>query len=167
PFYIEIGFSKIEIANISKLYGLAATLVGGFFGGLLVSRWGIVPSLFVCGVLQMVSNAVFALQAVVGHDIVMLMVTIGFENLSGGMGTAAFVAYLSSLCNTAYTATQYALLSSLMSVARTTLASPAGAIAEATGWFTFFLITTVAAIPGLLLAWWMVRRTPPVDRPPG
>ncbi len=160
PFYIEIGFSKIEIANISKLYGLAATLVGGFFGGLLVSRWGIVPSLFVCGVLQMVSNAVFALQAVVGHDIVMLMVTIGFENLSGGMGTAAFVAYLSSLCNTAYTATQYALLSSLMSVARTTLASPAGWLAERFDWVGFFLLTTVAAIPGLLLLAWMSRRFP-------
>src|SRR3546814_16592193 len=77
----------------------------------------------------MASNAVFALQAMVGHDTGMLMVTIGFENLSGGMGTAAFVAYLSSLCNVAYTATQYALLSSLMSVARTVLASPGGAVA--------------------------------------
>src|SRR3546814_4330602 len=83
--------------------------------------------------------------------------------LSGGMGTAAFVAYLSSLCNVAYTATQYALLSSLMSVARTVLASPGGAVAAETGWVTFFLITTVAAIPGILLAWWMVRRTPPVQ----
>lgn len=158
PFYVDIGFSKIEIANISKVYGFVATLLGGFLGGIVVNRMGIAPSLLLCGVLQMASNAVFALQAVVGHDTSMLMVTIGFENLSGGMGTAAFVAYLSSLCNVAYTATQYALLSSLMSVARTVLASPGGAIAASTGWVTFFLITTVAAIPGLLLAWWMVRR---------
>src|SRR3546814_12833406 len=95
PFYVDIGFSKIEIANISKLYGFIATLAGGFIGGIMVNRMGIAPSLLVCGVLQMASNAVFALQAMVGHDTGMLMVTIGFENLSGGMGPAAFVASLS------------------------------------------------------------------------
>lgn len=161
PFYIEIGFTKVEIANISKLYGFVATLAGGFIGGVIVHRLGIGTSLLICGVLQMVSNAVFALQAVAGHDTSMLMVTIGFENLAGGMGTAAFVAYLSSLCNVAYTATQYALLSSLMAVARTVLASPGGAIAAETGWVTFFLITTVAAVPGLILAWVLLRREPP------
>lgn len=160
PFYIEMGFSKAEIASISKLYGLVATLAGGFLGGLLVSRWGIVPSLLVCGLLQMLSNLMFAAQAMAGHDIGMLMLTISIENLSGGMGTAAFVAYLSSLCNVAYTATQYALLSSLMSVARTTFASPAGWIADQTDWVTFFLLTTVAALPGLLLLLWMTRRFP-------
>ncbi|MFN4089299.1 MAG: AmpG family muropeptide MFS transporter [Alphaproteobacteria bacterium] len=161
PFYVDIGFSKVEIANVSKLYGFVATLAGGFVGGIMVHRLGIAPSLLICGVLQMASNAVFAVQALVGPDIAMLMVTIGFENLSGGMGTAAFVAYLSSLCNVAYTATQYALLSSLMSVARTVLASPGGMVAEATGWVTYFLITTLAAVPGLLLAWWLVRRPTP------
>ena len=160
PFYIEMGFSKAEIASISKLYGLVATLAGGFLGGLLVSRWGIVPSLLACGLLQMLSNLMFAVQAVAGHDIGVLMLTISIENLSGGMGTAAFVAYLSSLCNVAYTATQYALLSSLMSVARTTFASPAGWIADQTDWVTFFLLTTVAALPGLLLLLWMTRRFP-------
>lgn len=161
PFYIELGFTKVEIANVSKLFGFAATLLGGFAGGILVNRWGIVPSLLVCGVLQLLSNLLFAVQAVVGHDIGMLMVTIGFENLSGGMGTAAFVAYLSSLCNVAYTATQYALLSSLMAVARTVLASPGGWLAEQLSWVTFFALTAVAAVPGLLLLMWITRRFPP------
>mgnify|MGYP001214741301 CR=1 FL=1 len=157
PFYIEIGFSKSEIASISKIFGLAATLAGGFLGGLLVVRRGIMESLLWCGLLQMFSNLMFAVQAMVGHDISMLAVTIAVENVAGGMGTAAFVAYLSSLCNVAYTATQYALLSSLMAVARTFLSSPAGFMAEATSWTMFFVITTVAALPGLVLLWWLIR----------
>ena len=160
PFYVELGFTDVEIASISKAFGFWATLVGAFVGGLLVSRFGIFPALLISGVLQMVSNAVFALQAVVGHDLTMLTLTIGFENLAGGMGTTAFVAYLSGLCNVAYTATQYALLSSLMAVARTTLAAPAGRIADATDWVSFFLLTTVAALPGLILLVWMRRRFP-------
>ncbi len=158
PFYVEIGFSKSEIASVSKIFGLAATLAGGFIGGLLVARRGIMESLLWCGLLQMFSNLMFAIQAMVGHDITMLAVTIGVENVAGGMGTAAFVAYLSALCNIAYTATQYALLSSLMAVARTFLSSPAGFLAEGTSWVTFFLITTVAALPGLFLLWWLMRR---------
>ena len=158
PFYVEIGFSKAEIASVSKIFGLGATLVGGFLGGLLVVRRGIMQSLLWCGLLQMFSNLMFAIQAMVGHDIAMLSLTIAVENVAGGMGTAAFVAYLSSLCNIAYTATQYALLSSLMALARTALASPSGAVAESTSWVSFFLITTVAALPGLMLLWWLIRR---------
>ena len=157
PFYIEIGFSKSEIASISKIFGLGATLAGGFLGGLLVVRRGIMESLLWCGLLQMFSNLMFAVQAMVGHDLSMLAVTIAVENVAGGMGTAAFVAYLSLLCNIAYTATQYALLSSLMAVARTFLSSPAGFLAEGTSWTTFFVITTVAAVPGLVLLWWLIK----------
>jgi len=160
PFYVALGFTNIEIANITKLFGFGATLVGIFLGGMLVHRAGIMKSLLICGVLQLVSNLMFAVQAVVGHDTTMLAVTIGLENLSGGMGTAAFVAYLSSLCNVAYTATQYALLSSLMAVARTTLTAPGGWLAEAVGWAPFFVATAVAALPGLLLLIWMTRRWP-------
>ncbi|MDP6567176.1 MAG: AmpG family muropeptide MFS transporter [Alphaproteobacteria bacterium] len=158
PFYVEIGFSKSEIASVSKIFGLIATLGGGFLGGLLVVRAGIMQSLLWCGLLQMVSNLMFAIQALVGHDIAMLSLTIGVENIAGGMGTAAFVAYLSALCNVAYTATQYALLSSFMALARTVLSAPGGALADATDWVTFFLVTTVAALPGLLLWWWLMRR---------
>jgi MFS transporter, PAT family, beta-lactamase induction signal transducer AmpG len=158
PFYVEIGFSKAEIASVSKIFGLGATLAGGFLGGLLVVRRGIMQSLLWCGLLQMVSNLMFAVQAMVGHDLSMLAVTIAVENVAGGMGTAAFVAYLSSLCNVAYTATQYALFSSLMALARTALSAPGGAVAESTSWVSFFLITTVAALPGLALLWWLIRR---------
>ncbi len=165
PFYLEIGFTKSEIASISKIFGLAATLAGGFLGGLIVVRRGIMESLLWCGLLQMFSNLMFAIQAMVGHDVAMLSVTIAVENVAGGMGTASFVAYLSALCNIAYTATQYALLSSLMAVARTFLSSPAGFLADSTSWVVFFLITTFAALPGLVLLWWLMRRkiVPPSD----
>ncbi|MCE2509486.1 MAG: AmpG family muropeptide MFS transporter [Alphaproteobacteria bacterium] len=159
PFYLEVGFSKVEIANVSKLFGLGATLAGAFVGGMLVARYGILESLLVAGILQMASNAMFAVQAAVGNDISLLFVTIGFENLSGGMGTAAFVAYLSSLCHVAYTATQYALLSSLMSFGRTLLSTPGGWLADRTDWVVFFLLTTAAALPGLFLLLW-IRRKP-------
>ena len=98
--------------------------------------------------------------AVIGPDLSFLAITIGLENVSGGMGTAVFVAYLSSLCNVAYTATQYALLSSLMAVARTVLVSPAGWLVEQVGWMEFFILTTVAALPGLLLLWYLSGRQP-------
>jgi len=158
PFYLEIGFTKSEIASISKIFGLAATLAGGFLGGLIVVRRGIMESLLWCGLLQMFSNLMFAIQAMVGHDVSMLSITIAVENVAGGMGTAAFVAYLSALCNMAYTATQYALLSSLMSVARTFLSSPAGFLADSTSWVIFFVVTTIAALPGLIILWWLIRR---------
>ena len=160
PFYIEMGFSKIEIANISKLFGLAATLAGGLIGGIMVARLGLLKSLMVCGVLQMASNLMFAVQAMAGYDLALLTVTIGLENLTGGMGTAAFVAYLSSLCNVAYTATQYALLSSLMAFARTLLASSGGWLADNMDWVAFFLLSAVAALPGLLMLLWLMRKLP-------
>ncbi|OIO59086.1 MAG: MFS transporter [Alphaproteobacteria bacterium CG_4_10_14_0_2_um_filter_63_37] len=160
PFYIEMGFSKIEIANISKVFGLWATIVGGVIGGVIVTRLGIMKSLLICGLLQMVSNLMFVLLAQAGHSIPMLIATIAVENLSGGMGTAAFVAYLSALCNVAYTATQYALLSSFMAFGRTVLSSSGGWIADHVSWVSFFLLSTAAALPGLLLLLWMAKRYP-------
>jgi PAT family beta-lactamase induction signal transducer AmpG len=151
PFYIEMGFSLKEIANISKLYGTGATILGGMIGGVVVYRLGIIKGLWITGILQVLSNLVFAYQASVGHDVPTLAVTIGVENLSGGMGTAVFVAYLSSLCHVAYTATQYALLSALMSVPRTVLTAGSGYVAESVDWVTFFVFTALVAIPGLLL----------------
>ncbi len=158
PFYLELNFTKIEIANVSKLFGLAATLAGGFIGGVLVNRVGILRGLLICGVLQMLSNLMFAIQAAVGHNVPMLALTIGIENVTGGMGTAAFVAYLSGLCSARYTATQYALLSALMSLPRTMLSASAGWLADHLDWVTFFLVTTAAALPGLLLLWRLMRR---------
>jgi len=163
-FYVDMGFTRIEIANVSKVFGVLATIVGVILGGAAVYRLGVLRGLLVCGVLQMLSNLLFALQAVVGHSVPMLMVTIGVENLAGGMGSAAFVAYLSNLCTVAYTATQYALLSSLAAVARTTLAAAGGLLAEAAGWVTFFALSTLAAVPGLLLLLWLMRDPPAAPR---
>jgi MFS transporter, PAT family, beta-lactamase induction signal transducer AmpG len=160
PFYVELGFSKTEVASVVKTFGLIATLAGGLLGGTLINARGILPALWICGLLQMLSNLMFAAQAHVGHSVPFLFLTIGLENLAGGMATAAFVAYLSSLCNQHYTATQYALLTSFMAQTRTLLASGAGVLAASMDWVSFFLFTTVAAAPGLLVLWWLARRTP-------
>ena len=167
PFYLRMGFSLAEVGVISKGWGLAMTLLGAGLGGWAVARFGIMRSLLLCGVLQALSNLAFAALAWVGYSVPMLVVTICVENLTGGMGTTAFVAYMSSLCNVAYTATQYALLSSLMATARTALAAGGGWLADQTGWVAFFLITAAAALPGLLLLVWMMRRYPPLPRPAG
>lgn len=158
PFYLELAFSKIDIANISKLFGLVATLAGSVMGGVMVSRMGIMKPLLYCGILQMLSNLMFVVLAQAGHHLGLLTATIAIENFSGGMGTAAFVAYLSSLCNIAYTATQYALLSSFMAFGRTLLASFGGSMADHMSWTAFFLVTTLAALPGLALLWLMTQR---------
>ncbi|MSP81542.1 MAG: MFS transporter [Alphaproteobacteria bacterium] len=167
-FYLDIGFAKDEIGAVAKVFGFGATLVGLALGGWLLNAVGAVRALLIAGILQLLSNLTFAVQAVAGPDLGFLAFTIAAENLAGGMGTAAFVAYLSGLCNVAYTATQYALLSSLAAFARTLLVTPAGFLVErldwtgaaaAVGlgalpnlpWIGFFLLTTLAAVPGLLL----------------
>lgn len=160
PFYLDIGFTKTEIGLVTKGFGLAMTITGGIVGGLLVARWGTLNALMVGGILQAASNGVFALQAYVGPSLPMLFVTIGVENLMGGVGTIAFVAYLSGLTNIAYTATQFALLTSLMGFARTVLASGGGWLADQLDWVAYFLLTGLAAIPGLMLLLWLMRRQP-------
>ncbi len=160
PFYVKIGFSLTEIATVSKIFGVFATLAGVFAGGVIVARYGVLWSLLGCGVLQMLSNLMFAAQAAIGPDVGFLVLTIGIENLSGGMGSAAFVAYLSLLCNTSYTGTQYALFSSFMAFGRTWLSASSGWIADQTDWVTFFVISTLVAVPGLIMAYWMIKRLP-------
>jgi PAT family beta-lactamase induction signal transducer AmpG len=163
PFFLEIGFTKTEIAAIAKVFGFNAIIAGGFLGGLVLARFGIMRGLLICGVLMAASNLVFVGQAWAGPNPVMLAVTIAVENVTTGMGTTAFVAYLSSLCNANYTATQYALLTSLMAFSRTVLSSGAGWLADRMDWVTFFIITTLAALPGLALLLWMIRRYPPKE----
>jgi MFS transporter, PAT family, beta-lactamase induction signal transducer AmpG len=157
PFYIDMGFSLSEIASVSKIFGLIATLSGVAVGGVVCARYGLFKGLLACGILQMVSNLMFAVQASVGHDLGLLVVTIGIENFSGGMGSAAFVAYLSSLCNVAFTATQYALFSSFAAWGRTLLSSSGGWMAESLDWVVFFIVTTGLAAPGLVLLVWLAR----------
>lgn len=151
PFILQIGFSKTELAAIAKTFGLAATLVGGLAGGILILKTGIVRALWIFGFLQMISTFGFSLQAVVGYDLWVLTGVIAFENLASGMGTSAFAAYMASLCNQCFTATQYALLSSLMGIPRVILAAPTGWMAKNLGWPFFFALCALLAIPGLLL----------------
>ena len=160
PFYYDAGFTKSEVATVSKVFGVIMTVTGVFLGGLIVKRFGIMKSLLGCGILQMLSNLMYAAQAMVGHDVSFLYFTIGIENLSGGMGSSAFVAYLSVLCNTAYTGTQFALFTSFMAFGRTLLSSTSGWAVEQIGWFDFFIVSTLVALPGLLLLIWMMRNLP-------
>ncbi len=165
PFYLDIGFSKTEIGLVTKGFGLAMTLAGGIVGGAMVARLGTYRALLIGGVLQAASNGVFALQAAVGPELGMLFVTIGVENFTGGIGTIAFVSYLSGLCNVAYTATQYALLSSAMAFARTFFAAGGGWLAERVDWIAYFLLTSLAAVPGLVVLIWLMRRVGPPPSP--
>lgn len=164
PLYVGLGFAKTEVAAIVKSWGLVAVLVGGVFGGLVVRRLGLLPALWVCGIGQMASNLMFLLLWWAGRDNTVLALTITVENLAGGMGTTAFVAYLSALCNVTYTATQYALLSSLMAQARTFLAGFAGLFQASLGWPGFILLTTLAALPGLVLIRLLDRRLQTAER---
>ncbi len=157
PFYLEIGFSKTEIGTIVKLFGFWATIGGGLLGGVILLRWGILRSLWIFGILQAVSTAGFALLANLPPTLSLLAGVIAFENLSGGMGTAAYVAYMASLTNKKFTATQYALLSSLMGVPRVLAAAPTGYAVSALGWSSFFVFCTLAALPGLMLLFWICR----------
>jgi PAT family beta-lactamase induction signal transducer AmpG len=157
PFYVQIGFSLTEIGIITKVFGLAATLTGAIIGGVIVARLGILSALLWCGLAQMLSNLMFAVQATLGADLGFLALTIGIENLSGGMGTVAFVAYLSRLCSFEFTATQYALFSSLAAVGRTVLSAGGGWLAGQLDWFWFFVASTAGALPGLLVLLWMIR----------
>ena len=158
PFYLDIGFSKTEIGTVVKLFGFWATVTGGLIGGLLIMRLGIFRALWLFGILQGVSTAGFSVLAQVGASVPGLAAVITFENLSGGMGTAAYVAYMASLTNRKFTATQYALLSSLMGVPRVIAAAPTGYLADAMGWSWFFVACTLIAAPGLLLIRWLHTR---------
>lgn len=151
PFYVDTGFSKSEVAWVSKIFGFWAVIVGGTIGGLLIIRIGINRALWIFGALQMISTFGFSVLDTIGHKVEALAVVIGFENLASGMGTAAFAAYMAALTNKKFTATQYALLTSLLGVPRTLFAAPTGWMAENLGWFNFFLTCTLLAIPGMLM----------------
>lgn len=166
PFYLELGFTKTEIGLVSKVYGTIMTIVGTFLGGLFYGRMGMMRSLMLAGVAQAVSNLFFVALALKGPSISLLAVTISVENLAGGLAGAVFVAYLSSLCNVAYTATQYALLSSAAAVARTVFSSGGGWLADHVSWPVFFLITTAAGIPCLILLMVLMQRFPAKEDEP-
>ena len=151
PFYLDIGFSKTEIGAVVKLFGFWATIAGSLIGGVLMLRMGINRSLWIFGFLQALSTAGFAILAKIGYNIGLLSGVIAFENLSAGMGTAAYVAFMASITNKKFTATQYALLTSLMGIPRVMASAPTGFLAKNIGWEGFFIFCTLIAIPGMLL----------------
>jgi PAT family beta-lactamase induction signal transducer AmpG len=152
PYILKyIGFSRTELGAIYKGFGMAATIAGALVGGAIMSKWSLKRSLMVFGVLQGVSTLVFIMLEFTGRQIWALAVVIGTENFCGGMGTSAYTALLMGLCNKKFTATQYALLSSLMAVGRFVTGAPTGYLADAVGWVMFFVICTALALPGLLL----------------
>ena len=157
PLYIDLGFSLAEIANVTNIFGIAMSITGGMLGGLFVARYGIGPLLIFGAGLVMVTNLLFAVLAVVGNQLPMLVVTIIGDNLANGLASAVFIAFLSSLTSRAYTATQYALFSSLMTLPGKFLSGFGGLVVTAQGYPSFFVIATLLGIPAIVLAIWISR----------
>ena len=150
-FYQDLGFTKPEIASVVKSFGLLMTIAGGFLGGLLAVRFGVMRILFLGAFLSALTNLLFMLLAQAGHDMVMLYIVISADNLSAGLASAAFIAFLSSLTNISFTAVQYAIFSSLMTLLPKILGGYSGTIVETLGYSQFFLMTAIMGIPVLLL----------------
>ena len=157
PLYIDLGFSLAEIANVTNIFGIAMSITGGMLGGLFVARYGIGPLLIFGAGLVMLTNLLFAALAVVGNQLPMLVVTIIGDNLANGLASAVFIAFLSSLTSRAYTATQYALFSSLMTLPGKFLSGFGGLVVTAQGYPSFFVIATLLGLPAILLAVWISR----------
>ena len=159
-FYVDLGFSKVEIANYTKTVGLVATLLGVGAGGWVCVRIGVMRAMFLGALLMLITNLAFALLAAGGPDYGLLATVVFFDNLTGGMATTAFVAYLSGLCNVAFTATQYALLASLGNFARIQLGSVSGWAVDAMGgdWALFFVAVAAVSLPAIGLLGLLARR---------
>ncbi len=153
PFYVDMGYSKEEVATVTKLYGVVMTLVGAFIGGAMVLRWGVMKVLMIGAVLSAATNLLFAWLALHGYDVYALIAVVSADNLVSGIASAAFIAYLSSLTNVQYSATQYALFSSLMLLLPKFLAGFSGVAVDAAGYAWFFTGTAMLGVPVLLLVW--------------
>ncbi len=166
PFYLDLGYSKTEIGAVVKLFGFWATLAGGTLGGLWILRAGMHRALWLFGFGQMISTFGFVVLAQLPPSEVALAAVVAIENLTAGMGTAAFVGFMAALTDRRFTATQYALLSSLMGVPRVLLSAPTGWLAQTLGWSGFFLLCVLIAIPGLLMLRWVTRLAAASPQPP-
>ncbi|MGQ0502596.1 MAG: AmpG family muropeptide MFS transporter [Panacagrimonas sp.] len=161
PFYLALGYTLTQVAAIAKFYGVVLSIAGAFLGGIAVARWGAARALMMGGVMVILSNLGFAVLALHAEPSVPgLAVVISGDNLAAGFAGSAFIAYLSGLTNTAYTATQYALFSSLFTLPGKVLGGASGYVSEALGWPGFFLYTSALGIPALLLIVWLNRRLP-------
>ncbi len=157
PFYLDLGFSKTEIADVTKIFGFFMTIAGAGLGGLLVVRFGIMRPLLLGAVMVAGTNLLFALLAISEPSLVLLATVVSADNLSGGIATSVFIAYLSSLTNTAYTATQYALFSSLMTLPAKLLGGFSGVIVDGYGYFPFFVYAAATGLPAILLVSYLMR----------
>jgi PAT family beta-lactamase induction signal transducer AmpG len=158
-FYVDMGFSKVEVANVTKVFGVIMTLLGAVAGGVLVNRLGVMRILFAGALLAAATNLLFALLAKAGASVPMLIGVVAMDNLSGGLATAAFVAYLSALTNVQYSATQYALFSSVMLLLPKFLGGFSGVIVDGIGYEQFFTLTALMGVPVLVLVWLAGRYT--------
>lgn len=161
PFYLDLGYSKTEIGAVVKLFGFWATIIGSTLGGIWILRIGLNRALWIFGLGQMISTFGFAVLAMVPPTAGALATVVALENLTAGLGTAAFVGFMAALTDKRFTATQYALLSSLMGVPRVLAAAPTGWMAAAMGWAGFFVLCALIAIPGLILLRWITRLEKP------
>ncbi len=153
PFYADLGFTKEEVAAVSKVFGLVMTLLGAFVGGSVAMKIGVMKTLFLGAALSAATNLLFSALAVRGHDMAFLVFAVSADNFAGGLASAAFVAYLSGLTNTAYSATQYALFSSVMLILPKFLAGFSGVAVESLGYAGFFTATACLGVPVLILVW--------------
>jgi PAT family beta-lactamase induction signal transducer AmpG len=153
-FYQDLGFTKVEIASVVKTFGLLMTIVGGFLGGLLAVRFGVMRILFLGALLSALTNLLFMALAYAGHDMLMLYIVISADNISAGLASAAFIAFLSSLTNISFTAVQYAIFSSLMTLLPKILGGYSGTMVENIGYQSFFLLTALMGVPVLILIVW-------------
>ena len=158
PFYDDMGFSKEEIAFVTKIYSIVMTVIGGLLGGIIVLKIGMRKSLLLFGFTQCITTTLFSLQAYFGHNMPIFMLIVALEYLSSGLATTAFVAYISSLCNKMYTATQYALLSSVMSLSRDLFSATSGVLYQSAenmfpgcGWIIFFIISGLMSLPSIFI----------------
>lgn len=159
PFLMDIGFSKTEIATIVKTFGLVATLLGVFAGGVVVKSMSIGKAMWIGMIIQVASNFMYVIQAEAGYYPLFLYFTIAIENFTCGIATAVFIAYLSGLCNVTYTATQYALLSAFATTGRSLLASFSGFFVAWYGWTGFFVFSMIFSIPGIILLYFVMKNT--------
>ena len=158
PFYLDLGYTKLQIANIAKGLGFALSILGSFLGGVLVVRWGVLMTLLIGGVAVASTNLLFALLALTEPNLVWLALIIGADNLSGGIAATSFIAYLSSLTHTAYTATQYALFSSLMTLPGKFTSGFSGIAVDAFGYPLFFVGAGVLGVPAIVMVLYLVHR---------
>jgi MFS transporter, PAT family, beta-lactamase induction signal transducer AmpG len=164
PFYVDMGYTKDEVAAVTKIYGVIMTLVGAFVGGVLAMRFGVMKVLMLGAVLSAASNLLFAWLGTRGHDVWALTFVISADNLSSGIASAAFIAYLSSLTNINYSATQYALFSSMMLLFPKFLAGYSGKYVDAFGYGHFFTATALLGLPVLVLVWLASRMQTPESK---